>query len=251
MTITSNKYNLYNITYITSIYSLSIFYLSPGSEGELAHTTLPFVFTLPMSALAHHALNEAKGEGALFFFNINFFSNCIIKLGVALTVLSVLLLFLLLRNGSNSTHVSPTCSLKSKFLKYYLAATGVSTNNLNPGLFSVPGDKGSIDPSSFYSLPFYKSCEDLMRMQANANYFKGSWNSILRYKLDKVWEKQEIEAYYANSTNFPNSSCLEPGYPYIFIIIVIFIFLIFLLMLTIFFISLRCASCARERKIKE
>ena len=179
--LTDNFLSFQNIFLLCFCYLSSCYDLCLPHLEQLAHTTLTFVFTFHISALT---FLKAKGGAALFFFNNNY-SNCIIILGVVLIGVSVFLLFSVFCNGSNSTNVK-TSNIKSNYLKFYLAATGVSISNLNPGLYNIPGVKGSIDPSSFYSLANYKSCEDLLRMKANADYFKGYWNSILRYKLDKV-----------------------------------------------------------------
>ena len=60
-------------------------------------------------------------------------------------------------------------------LFYSLASSATSATNLDnlpEGLKSNPGINGSIDPSPFYSLPSYKSSEDLVRMAANSSYYQ-------------------------------------------------------------------------------
>ena len=96
--------------------------------------------------------------------------------------------------------------------KNLLATSGIVVSKLDAGLSVTPGITGAIDPSPFYLLPSYKSCEDLARMAKNADYYRGSWPSYLKYKLYKEWEIQEMEAYKSKINNLLNSSPLENNY---------------------------------------
>ena len=46
----------------------------------------------------------------------------------------------------------------------------------------------------------------------NADYYRGSWPSYLKYELYKEWEIQEMEAYKSKINNLLNSSPLENNY---------------------------------------
>lgn len=117
--------------------------------------------------------------------------------------------------------------LRSKFIiftkkfNYYIAASGISISKFSDKFKEVPGAEGAIDPSPFYLLSDYKSKDDLSRMEANANYYRGPWTSLLRYKLHKILEKQELEAYFSalklqqTSGNLPASCPLELEYNFI------------------------------------
>lgn len=108
-------------------------------------------------------------------------------------------------------YISP----KARNFYYSLATSGLTISKFSDKFKELPGVEGSIDPSPFYLLSDYKSKDDLTRMEANANYYKGPWTSLLRYKLHKFSEKQELEAYFAGlklqqtSGKFPSSCPLE------------------------------------------
>lgn len=112
--------------------------------------------------------------------------------------------------GHRSGYTSLLTLLKKNFFfKNLLASSGVIVSKLDAELSATPGITGAIDPSPFYLLPSYKSCEDLARMAKNADYYKGPWPSYLKYKLYKEWEIRELEAYKAKFDNILNSSPLE------------------------------------------
>ena len=112
--------------------------------------------------------------------------------------------------GTSSRYTGLFTFLKKIFsFKKIWASSGVIVSKLDSGLSVTPGITGAIDPSPFYLLPSYKSCEDLARMAKNAEYHNGSWPSYLKYKLYQEWEIIELKAYKAKSNNILNSSPLE------------------------------------------